>query len=314
MLSKSSLLSTLSQDFIPDSNGLIICLENSETSSKANQLLEHELFPILGPISRILADGIGRAVRYSRPEEVSMLLLGEDESSQSVESFLNRMSKLSSEWEKSWKSSKLNRLDEKQLSNLNDTKKITTSLWKIFKSFLFSQTMIFDSLTESIVEMCPSPTITLPISKSPTPLTSTEIEIQSKWKVQKTSNLSSHYLSMISKVLEIYSSMFWITSSFGISPMGGPAGFETYRKVFYSSLDVLGRDELRCTKVVEDLAFAYSHDVEVGNEKDLEKLNRDPNLGMDDDSITYFLDLVEQLIVVLSDEIIEDLILPTCKK
>lgn len=311
MFSSSNLLLRLSHDFNSNSEGLIECLEKSETAVRSELLLGHELFSNLGPVSRILADGIGRAARNSTPQELSILLQENSDSLESSSQFLARMLTLSKEWESSWKSSKLNGTKESQLSNLNDTKAVTTSLWRIFKAFLFSQTMIFDSLTEAIVDMCPSPTLSLPISSISTQLSSSETELQTKWNVKTTSNLSLEYLEMISQVLKIYSSMFWVTSSFGISPMGGPAGFDTYRKVFYSSLDILGRDELRCTQVVEELAFRHSDRTGDADQIDLKKY---PNLGMDGDGITYFLDLVEQLIVVLSDEIIKELILPLCER
>lgn len=42
--------------------------------------------------------------------------------------------------------------------------------------------------------------------------------------------------------------MYWVTSTFGSD------GFDVYRRVFYSALDVLGRDGEACVELVERVA------------------------------------------------------------
>jgi len=103
-------------------------------------------------------------------------------------------------------------------------------------------------------------------------------------------------------ILATFSHLYWITSTFGSD------GFDVYRKVFYSALDVLGRDGEACIQLLEIItpvsadAMASSIDAE-GLEMNAAKRS----------STTYFLNVAEQLIGVLPDEVVEQLILPICR-
>ncbi|CAD6955371.1 unnamed protein product [Tilletia laevis] len=158
-------------------------------------------------------------------------------------------------------------------------------------TILFSYTMIFDSLVDAVLDMCPSPTITIP---APTPSSfssTTATSSESRWGPASTSNIPTPYLQCMHAVLSTYAHMYWITSTFGHD------GFDVYRSVFYSALDVIGRDGEACVGVLEAMVPHLSY----GPDR------------LQETSATYFMLVSEQVVALLPSEIIKGLVLKICR-
>ncbi|CDU26401.1 uncharacterized protein SPSC_06595 [Sporisorium scitamineum] len=297
---RSSFLSSLAQDVhtqtCGDENETQILVDPNGATGKVLQgVLDSTLFPLLGPLSKLMSRALAKAVTSLTPEELSALLLGTPDAalvpqSGEVEFFplLVRMSRLSSHLEASWLSSPLAGANEDQI--VESSRQLTKQLWTTFKMLLFSYTMVFDSMMDALVDMCPSPTLTIP------PAVVAETDANRKWPPASTSNLPLPYLLIVQHVLATYSHLYWITSTFGSE------GFDVYRKVFYSALDVIGRDGEACIQLLQ--LISPTHDTASGVlETNVAKRS----------ATTYFLNVAEQLIRVLPDEVVEQLILPVCR-
>ncbi len=103
-------------------------------------------------------------------------------------------------------------------------------------------------------------------------------------------------------MLATFSHLYWITSTFGAD------GFDVYRKVFYSALDILGRDGEACIQLLELIAPVSPDPTDPSTSTDGLEMNASKR-----SSTTYFLNVAEQLIAVLPDEVVEQLILPICR-
>ncbi|EST05179.1 hypothetical protein PSEUBRA_005442 [Kalmanozyma brasiliensis GHG001] len=303
---RTSFLSFLAQDVHTQTCGsdeqVQITVDASGDTAKVLQsILDSTLFPLLGPLSKLMSRALAKAVTSLTPDELSSLLLGTADTAlvpQGGEAeffpLLVRMSRLSSRLEASWLDSPLVGATEDQI--VDSSRALTKQLWSVFKTLLFSYTMVFDSMMDALVDMCPSPTLTIP----PTVISETEALVDSslasrRWPYASTSNLPAPYLLIVQHVLATYSHLYWITSTFGSD------GFDVYRKVFYSALDVIGRDGEACIQLLELISppSIVTGDVEGNTAKR--------------SATTYFLNVAEQLIPVLPDAFIESLILPLCR-
>ncbi|CBQ73281.1 conserved hypothetical protein [Sporisorium reilianum SRZ2] len=294
---RSSFLSSLAQDVHTQTCGdddktRILVDPSGDTAKMLQGVLDSTLFPLLGPLSKLMSRALAKAVSSLTPEELSALLLGTTDAAlvpQTGESeffpLLVCMSRLSSHLEASWLSSPLAGANEDQI--VESSRQLTKQLWTTFKTLLFSYTMVFDSMMDALVDMCPSPTLTVPA-----PVLEETEAAQRKWPHASTSNLPLPYLVIVQHVLATYSHLYWITSTFGSD------GFDVYRKVFYSALDVLGRDGEACIQLLE-LIYPSA----VGLEPNAAKRS----------STTYFLNVAEQLVRVLPDAVVEQLVLPLCR-
>lgn len=301
---RTSFLSSLAQDVHTQTCGskgqTQIFVDTNGTTAKVLQgVLDSTLFPLLGPLSKLMSRALAKAVTSLTPDELSSLLLGTADTAlvpQGGEAeffpLLVRMSRLSSRLEASWLSSPLAGATEDQI--VESSRPLTKQLWSAFKTLLFSYTMVFDSMLDALVDMCPSPTLTVP----PTVVTETEALVDSsltsrRWPYASTSNLPAPYLLVVQHVLATYAHLYWITSTFGAD------GFDVYRKVFYSALDVIGRDGEACIQLLELICPVPIDGVEGNTAKR--------------STTTYFLNVVEQLVRVLPDALIEQLVLPICR-
>ncbi|TKY89262.1 hypothetical protein EX895_001793 [Sporisorium graminicola] len=299
---RSSFLSSLAQDVHTqtcgdESDPRILVDPNGATGKILQGVMESTLFPLLGPLSKLMSRALAKAVTSLTPEELSALLLGTTDAalvqqSGEIEFFpmLVRMSRLSSHLEASWLSSPLAGANEDQI--VEASRQLTKQLWTSFKTLLFSYTMVFDSMMDALVDMCPSPTLTVP-----PPTMGAEGDADRKWPRASTSNLPVPYLVIVQHVLATYSHLYWITSTFGSD------GFDVYRKVFYSALDVIGRDGEACIQLLELIAPITGAGDADGLEMNTAKRS----------ATTYFLNVAEQLIRVLPDQVVEELVLPVCR-
>ena len=311
----SSFLSSLAQDVHTqtcgdDAAAQIYVSPDGTTAQVLRGVTESMLFPLLGPLSKLMSRALAKAVTSLTPEQLSSMLLGTSDAALvpqhgEAEFFplLVRMSRLSSRLEASWLSSPLAGAGEEQI--VESSRQLTKQLWTVFKTLLFSYTMAFDSMMDALIDMCPSPTLTIP----PTAVTETEPLADSsqqgsnrKWPRASTSNLPAPYLLIVQLILATYSNLYWITSTFGSD------GFDVYRKVFYSALDVIGRDGEACIQLLELIAPVSVDAGESSISVDGLEMNTAKR-----SSTTYFLNVAEQLVGILPDAVVEQLILPICR-
>ncbi|GAC97456.1 potential peroxisomal matrix Pex8 protein [Pseudozyma hubeiensis SY62] len=304
----SSFLSSLAQDVhtqqCSGQQTKILVNPSGSTATILQSVLDSTLFPLLGPLSKLMSRALAKAVTSLTPEQISSLLLGTADAALEtqlgdIEFFplLIRMSRLSSRLEAAWLASPLAGAKEEEI--VESSRQLTKQLWTTFKTVLFSYTMVFDSMMDALVDMCPSPTLTIP----PTVGAEAEAQQSRRWPSASTSNLPQPYLLIVQHVLATYSHLYWITSTFGSD------GFDVYRKVFYSALDVIGRDGEACIQLLELIAPVRVDPT-------------DPSTILADalesntakrSSTTYFLNVAEQLVGVLPDQVVEQLVLPICR-
>ncbi|KAJ9479354.1 putative peroxisomal matrix Pex8 protein [Pseudozyma hubeiensis] len=307
---RSSFLSSLAQDVhtqqCSGQQTKILVNPSGSTATILQSVLDSTLFPFLGPLSKLMSRALAKAVTSLTPEEISSLLLGTADAALEtqigdIEFFplLIRMSRLSSRLEAAWLDSPLAGAKEEEI--VESSRQLTKQLWTTFKTLLFSYTMVFDSMMDALVDMCPSPTLTIP------PAVGAETqapEAQSRrWPSASTSNLPQPYLLVVQHVLATYSHLYWITSTFGSD------GFDVYRKVFYSALDVIGRDGEACIQLLELIAPVR---VDPTDPSTIPADALESNAAKRS-STTYFLNVAEQLVAVLPDQVVEQLVLPICQ-
>lgn len=253
---------------------------SSPTAAKVQALSTHPLFGLLGPLSRLLSCTLSSAVRNMSPQHVQETLLGP-----AGDAPLARMRNISATWQSQWFGCRLAgaRSDEIAESSRENTQK----LWIVFKTLLFSYTMVFDALMEAIVEVCPTPTVTHPIPEAD--------KKEALWQAETTSNIPPAYLEAVLSILITYSHLSWITATFGSS------AFDAYRRVFFEALEVLSRDGRASLELAVQLA-------PLGDIPASPRVNA-ARRALD----TYFLDVVEQVVAQLPDNLITDTILPLCR-
>ena len=282
---RHSVLSDLFREVSETQDGLTLS-SDSTTARKLNALTTDPLYPWLGPLSRLLAIALSQATLQLAPVDLASATL-QTPLEATTSAFFPRIRALSRDMETAWLASPLAGADESQIAK--ESQELTKKLWNVFKSFIFSSTMAFDSLIESLIDMCPSPTITVPADPS------RKSGLTGKWPPVSSSNLPPQYLKVVQSILQTYGHLYWIVGNFGA------AGFTAYTRVFYSSLDILGRDAEQCVALLEMTEPASS---------------QDGKLVMNDarrSGVTYFFDVAEQLAGSLPDDLIEARLLPSCR-
>ncbi|KAK0551440.1 hypothetical protein OC845_002152 [Tilletia horrida] len=310
----AAILSTLATDLSKNAEGKLVLESFSPTAQRMKILQSSDAFRTIAPLSRILSGTLSRLARKLPPAELSAYLFGlvvetKDGSSAAVptaqpspavadqsnpglatpETLLRRLERLAKGLEATWWNSELSTCKQEQMTE--STQALTKELWSIFKTLLFSYTMIFDSLVEAVVDMCPSPTITIPAAAQTGSSVTDASSTLPGWGPITTSNIPTAYLQCMHAILTTYAHFYWVTSTFGHD------GFDVYRSVFYSALDVVGRDGEACVGVMEALVPHLSHGPD----------------SLQETSSTYFMLVAEQLVAVLPDKMIEQLVLPVCK-
>jgi hypothetical protein len=275
----SWVLDSIREDVSQNDQGQLRLQADSLTASRADAFAAHPLFPLMGPLSRMVSLALSSATRTTSPLQLRDLLLAEG-------SFMNRMQNLSHQWQSKWLSCRLAGATEAEIDP--ESKARTTQLWNVFKTLLFSYTMIFDALLEAIVDVCPSPTVTLQ------PNANSITTASGRWPYSTISNIPTSYLELTRSVLIVYSHLSWITATFGSS------AFDAYRRVFHEALEVLSRDAQACVNLVDKLA-----PVDQGTTLQINSGRRA--------AVTFYFDVVEQSMAVLPDEMVVQVILPLAK-
>ncbi|KDN53399.1 hypothetical protein K437DRAFT_253095 [Tilletiaria anomala UBC 951] len=262
---------------------------DSETARRVKALAGDKLYPWLGPISQLVAVGLSQATLQLSLADLSALALirPADSTPANLEPFFTRVRVLSEHIGMLWLGSELAGTDNDQINM--DSRETTKQLWNTFKSYIFCLTMPFDSLMEAVIDMCPSPTV--PIAARPPHKSG----LTGRWPAVASSNLPPQFLSIVQSILQTYGHLYWIVSAFGSN------GFTAYTHIFYSSLDIIGRDAEACVALMELIEPTDS----LGKKLEMNDAKRS--------AITYYLDVAEQLTASLPDEIIEARLLPTCR-
>ena len=119
-----------------------------------------------------------------------------------------------------------------------------------------------------------------------------------------TSNVPAPYLAILAQILRVFERVYFITSTFGLD------GFESYRVVLYSALDVLSRDAEACTQLVSAMAhdLLERHGVSAPDAQPAAHVRMGQRMH-----VTYLLLVVEQWVSELPDTMINQLILPLCR-
>ncbi len=269
-----------------------------QTIQRTAALAADVLYPWLGPLSRVLAIGLSSAIKSSTPIALEGLLHSRAPSAAAVGQgspaahhllpLFERIRGLSAHLERGWLASDLAGAPDSAIAA--SSQEHTKQLWTVFKSLIFSLTMVFDTMIEALIDMCPSPTEVVRADAS------RASGLSGSWPPVTSSNLPSQYIAIVQEVLRTYGHLYWIVGNFGT------AGFTAYTRVFYSSLDILGRDSEACVVLMEQIEPRAQLEAQ---ELEMNEAKRS--------AVTYYLDVAEQLTAALPDEMLEKRVLPACK-
>lgn len=251
----------------------------------ASRVEAHPLYPLAGPVSRLLAAALRRQCTALAPADVEDAL-GEKDSH-----LLPALQRIGTQLDAAWCSSPLAGAEIDAIEPAS--RAWTKALWQVMKTLLFAVTMVLDAVVEAVVEQCPSPSETYAPPRNAVSPTG--------YPAMATSNTPLPYLHVITDVVHIYLPYYFITSQFGLD------GFESYRKVFYSALDVIGRDPETCTQLTAALATAVFRGVspEAVTAQGADYAQRIHT--------TYFLLVAEQLVSDVPEAMVDRLLLPICR-
>ncbi|WFD31499.1 hypothetical protein MSPP1_002536 [Malassezia sp. CBS 17886] len=250
------------------------------------------LYVLAGPLSRLLAGALQRAGCKQAPDVFHAHLRG---ASGSVP-VLPRLQTLADALGSAWCASALAGADSAEIDPRS--RATTQELWQAFKTFLFAATVVLDAVVDVVVEGCPSPAERYAAVAG---------ETRGGWPAVATSNTPVPYLSVLGDVLHIYLALYWVTQTFGLD------GFESYRKVFYSALDVLSRDADASTQLVGALGEAVNgaHGetlVRAHGQRAARSLS-----FVERTRATYVLLVTEQLVPELPEAMVDCVVLPLCR-
>ena len=303
-------------DASPDARGIVSLPAHGTSDAWRSRVQSHPLYAHAGPLARLLASAIRRLGAATSPQEFIAYLWGHQDDAEAQAPFppmassnsdasdpgrsygmLRRWFTGSVQLDDAWTSSALAGLETAHIEPASRER--TTQIWQVFKTYLFTLTLVLDAVVGIIVEQCPSPTETYPPATDKSECKRTNGE----WPAMPTSNVPEPYLDALAHVLRIFERVYWITSTFGLD------GFESYRVVFYSALDVLSRDASACTQVVSSMA----HDL-LQRHKDVPGGRPAAHVSFAQRMhVTYFLLVMEQWVAELPHAMLEQLGLPMCR-
>lgn len=143
--------------------------------------------------------------------------------------------------------------------------------WTIFKTLLFTLTMIFSSLI-SLMNAMP-----LPLHRAP----------------------ENIIVDLAACALRTFSSIFFVTSKFGTS------GFGAYQNVWYSAVDLVSRAQ---SQKIEQIAKSCEPRFDVTQRRDAVL----PSV-LARSRMTYWLNLVEQLVLPIPEDYLAVTVIPTLR-
>lgn len=155
--------------------------------------------------------------------------------------------------------------------------------WTIMKTLLFTTTMIYASLISLLNS--------LPISSSASP-------------ALLSSSSYNTVVDLAACSLRTFSSLYFVTQQFGTE------GFGAYKGVWYGTLDLIvhAKPEHRVQEIVQSIQPKIKNvqgEDETLSDKEMEEA------VVQRSRITYYLNAVEQLVLPLSDDYLEQAVLPT---
>lgn len=241
----------------------------------------HPLFPLAGPLTRLLAGAMHRLALTSTPAALEEMLGAEDTR------LLATLYAIGAKLDTAWTTSAFGGAPSTAIAQ--ESQAAVDGMWQVFKTYLFSVTMLLEAVVDAVVERSPALSETYPPARDAAP--------RHGWARMATSNTPAPYVRLLTDVLHIYLPLYFITTTFGLD------GFESYRKVFYSALDVLSRDPDACTQLMAALANEVA-----------------PTRGAADQATfqqrihaTYVLLVAEQLVAEVPEAMVSELILPMCR-
>ncbi|KOS15953.1 hypothetical protein Malapachy_3319 [Malassezia pachydermatis] len=282
---------TLFHDAHPRADGLLLLPKGSVSEQWCLRVQSHPLFAHAGPLSRLISAPLRRLGATMSAMDYASFLCDHPQAT------LPHLLVASEALNMAWTTSPLANVPADQIAE--ESRALTTDLWHVFKTYLFSVTLLLDAVANTVVEQCPSPAEVYP----PGSTGSRSEVLQRDWPAMPTSNTPAPYLLVLAATLRIFGMLYWITSTFSMD------GFESYRVVFYSALDVLSRDAEACTQLVSTMAdelLQRYDDVPGGRSA------KDTSFGQRIHA-TFFLLVVEQLASELPDTMIDHLVLPMCR-
>ncbi|WFD42392.1 hypothetical protein MPSI1_001035 [Malassezia psittaci] len=263
----------------------ILIPEDAKCLQWTKSVNDNPLYLLVGPFSRLLASALQHRCLVISPTDM------EEEVGERRTGLFPALLRFSSKLDTLWCASPLAGASKEEVEAASQER--LQSLWSVLKTLLFAVTMTLDSVIETIVERCPSPSEIYDPPK--------DLESKTGYPVMPTSNTPLPYLHIVTDVIHIYLPLYFITSEFGLD------GFEIYRKVFYSALDVLSRDPETCTQLIAALAS-----ITLDGSSPSELSVRNAGYGHHIHT-TYFLLVAEQLVGDVPEAMIDQLILPICR-
>lgn len=111
----SHLLKSIREDLVQDSNGLIEFRAgmNSTTVERTKRITTHALFPLLGPLSRMLSLSLSSVVRSLPPTGLQEILFAEKGPAMAI-----RMKAIAAQWQSQWLSCRLSGIEEDQIGKI----------------------------------------------------------------------------------------------------------------------------------------------------------------------------------------------------
>lgn len=268
----------------------------------------HALYPLLGPLSRMMAAAGEAVIMKLSQQEVQRLLLG-DEEQQQTPGVVTQLSALAQEVRESFL-----RCDQQQQNNLS------ADVWTSLKALLFISVQFFDAVLDGVVEILPSPVYNV----------TSDNGHDSKDQATHTSNIPPVLTTILVRQVETLMRLGFVTFSNTIPTTGAQDGdargadsadspeptritsneiynrFTTYRRAFYGALEVIKSDQGASVYLLHRLR-SY-----VCNPSGIPSLTERTS-WLARAHLTIYLDASEQLLTILPSSLIETQILPLCR-
>lgn len=252
----------------------VIDLGGHGVPAKLEALRQDRIYPWLGPLSRVTSYALGQTVLELTPDEALDLILGTG-SEKVVPSLLKRIEDMSAALSHAWAQSPLSS------SPSGEDQRVKDQIWTELRRFVFSSTMLFEALVESLVDMVPSPTESIALP---------DVEAPNEFHAATASNIPAPYLAAVQSCLHTYGRMYFVVNVFGSDTL------TAYKRVFYTCLDLLQRDAQASLHFL--LAILPSGPSGQGTEQ-----------GSLSQKV-FYLDAAEQLVSAAPDSLIERQVLP----
>lgn len=131
-------------------------LSLSQNLSTQSTPLTHALFPLLGPLSRLVSSAAEKVAESTRADEATRLLYtGSSGEGEGGEGVVSKFVNIAAQLHDRFVVSRLGDVTTKDLDEVSRT--ALTDTWSALKSFLFVTIQLFDGILDGLVEVLPSP-------------------------------------------------------------------------------------------------------------------------------------------------------------